>query len=305
MTRADVSANHDLHAGGRVGAVIVTYHPSPQLRDNVAALIRQVDGLMIVDNGSGPDGANLIEEIKATFDCCVVLNEKNLGVAKALNLGIRALTDGGYRFIALFDQDSCVTEGFIESMLASYASVSGAGVERHTCMIVPTYVDRRSGAAMPLMMDHVGNVLTAMTSGSFFPVETFRRCGLFDEAFFVDYVDIEYCLRVSRYGFSILQSPATLFHSLGSLTHHRFGGKNFSATNHSAARRYYITRNRVTLFARYLVSRPGWVRRDLWAMMTETVKILLVEDDRFRKFGYVCLGLWDAALRRTGYRVAL
>jgi hypothetical protein len=40
-------------------------------------------------------------------------------------------------------------------------------------------------------------------------------------------------------------------------------------------------------------------------MLAETAKILLVENDRLRKLTYIGLGLVDASLRRTRYRVEL
>ena len=290
----------------RVGAVIVTYHPSGRLRANIASLRPQVDDLVIVDNGSGAETSTLLEEISSTYECRLIANKTNLGVATALNLGVAELMKTGCAFIALFDQDSCVTDCFIQSMLTTYAAPSCAKEHLRVGMVVPTYVDERSGAAMPLMKDSAGCVLASMTSGSFLPIGTFERCGLFDESLFIDYVDIEYCLRIAQDGFSIVQSPrARLLHSLGALKQHRFATRTFSATNHSAARRYYITRNRATLFARYLTTKPGWVARDLWAMLAETAKILLVENDRLRKLTYIGLGLVDASLRRTRYRVEL
>jgi rhamnosyltransferase len=149
-----------------------------------------------------------------------------------------------------------------------------------------------------------GEILTTMTSGSMMPASAMNEVGPFDESLFMDYVDIEFCLRARRKRMLILQSSAVLFHSLGRTTYHRLFGLAFGATNHSAARRYYITRNRLILLMRYAADWP-WAWREWRAMLFETVKIVLVENNKWRKFRAMAVGTADALTGRVGKRIEL
>lgn len=288
---------------GTVAGIIVTYHPSSILRENVSALRPQVDRLFLVDNGSDSTSRAMLGEISSIADCEVIYCERNLGIAAALNLGIAQAQRRGCSFAALFDQDSHVAEGFIAAMLETYRARSA---DLRLAMVAPDYIDERSGVRIPLPKDKHGLVRVTMTSGSFFPMSTFRQCGAFDEQLFIDQVDTEYCLRVRAQGLSIVQSDsAALLHSLGKLRAYRFLGRTFFVTNHSARRRYYITRNRIILYRRYPTCDPVWLGRDLLALVMDGVKIIVLEKGRAEKLRYTLLGIWHALQGRTGYLVEL
>jgi rhamnosyltransferase len=287
----------------RICAVIVTCNPSGAVLKNVAVLRPQVDALVIVDNGSGDASMAYVEEARRAFECDVILNGHNLGIAAALNLGVRYAESRNHDWVALFDEDSTAVGSFVVSMCK--AREEHASPEK-IAIIVPQYVDRVSSTPMPVTKDRAGNILAGITSGSMIPVEVFRRCGAFDESLFMDYVDHEFCLRVRSMGFSIVQSEeASLLHSLGAMTSHNFLGRKYFTTNHRAARRYYITRNRVWLYKRYLWKDFTWTLKDARSLIAETGKILLVEQDRAPKLRNIVLGISDALRGRMGNRMPL
>src|SRR5271157_41378 len=287
----------------RMGAVIVTYNPSGVVLENVAALRRQVDELVIVDNGSGDAPMAYIDEARRAFECEVILNGRNLGIAAALNIGVRYAESRNCEWVALFDQDSTAVGSFVVSMRRACEKHENPG---KIAIIVPQYVDRESSITMPVTKDRSGNILAGITSGSMMPLKIFRRCGVFDESLFMDYVDHEFCLRVRSMGFEIVQSEeANLLHSLGAMTSHKFLGRKFFTTNHRAARRYYITRNRVWLYKRYFWQDFTWTLKDARSLIAETGKILLVEQDRALKLRNILLGIGDALSGHMGNRIPL
>src|SRR5438105_13217079 len=90
-----------------VCAVMVTYNPEPSFEQNVRDLLPQVGKLIIVDNQSSSVAHALIRQAASTHRVEVIWNERNMGVAGALNRGIhRALATGPYHSIATFDQGS-------------------------------------------------------------------------------------------------------------------------------------------------------------------------------------------------------
>jgi len=285
----------------RVCAVIVTYNPHPTFIDNIAALGPQADHVVVVDNGSSGDTEQRLQALEARQDCTVIRNHQNLGIAAALNLGVKYAIEAGFNWVATFDQDSRVSDGFISQMLETYQQAENP---ENVALIAPSCVDRESGVRIKMLRSRNGEILLAMTSGSMIPSSAIRDVGTFDESLFMDYVDTDFCLRARQKGMLILQSPAVLFHSLGRTTFHSFFGLAFGVTNHSAGRRYYITRNRLLLLRRY-ASDWSWVWREIRAILLQVAKIIFVEDNKWKKFRAMVAGTADALLGKVGKQIEL
>src|ERR1700758_3890276 len=113
------NAEHVIAAGSRqrVCAVIVTYHPSPRMLENFRTAACQVDGMVIVDNGSNADEVDRLRDASHQLGFQLIENRENLGIAEALNQGVRAAKAQGYPWVILFDQDSRINRGFVEQMV--------------------------------------------------------------------------------------------------------------------------------------------------------------------------------------------
>src|ERR1700677_4204944 len=105
-----------------VCAVIITFRPDAAVLENLAPVRPQVGGLVVVDNGSSSEVLAPFHAAAASLDFALIENGRNLGIAAALNEGVRWAWSQGFEYVALFDQDSTVTEGFIQAMLAEYES---------------------------------------------------------------------------------------------------------------------------------------------------------------------------------------
>jgi len=285
----------------RVCAVIVTYNPRPTFIENITAVAAQVGYVVVVDNGSSGDTEPHLQKLESRQGYKVIRNRQNLGIAAALNLGVKHAMEAGFDWIATFDQDSRVSDGFISQMLETYQL---AAHPEKVAIIAPTCVDSGSGNRIKVLRSCNGEILVAMTSGSMMPSSAIWDAGAFDENLFMDYVDVEFCLRVRKKGMLILQSPAVLFHSLGCINFHSFFGLAFGVTNHSAGRRYYITRNRLRLLVRYAADWP-WTWRESRAMFFDTAKIVFMEDNKWKKFRAVVAGTADALLGHMGKQIEL
>jgi rhamnosyltransferase len=283
-----------------VCAVIVTYNPQPTLTTNVLALARQVGQVTVIDNGS-PDGAEKrLHELQSNFGCKVIWNQANLGIAVALNLGVKYAMESGFDWVCTFDQDSLISDGFISKMLEAYED---APSREMVALIVPRYIDRESGMTERLKQCR-GEILAAMTSGSLIPLSVIQKLGFFDESLYMDAVDIEFCLRARRNGMVILQSPAVLLHSLGRTKYYRLFGLRFGVTNHSAGRRYYMTRNRLRLLMRYAAD-WRWSWRESRTMLVEVLKVLFAEQNKWKKILAMAAGIADAVRGKVGKQVEL
>ena len=285
-------------------AVVVTYNPDGGLAARLAALRAQVEAVVVIDNGSvNLDG---IAAAARSSGCRLVENGRNLGIAAALSQAAGMAVDGGYEWLATFDQDSSVRPGSIAGMLEVYRSHPARD---RIGVISLSHRDRATGRDYHLPWDILAegeawrSVRSAITSGNLIPVRTFERVGRFDDRLFIDSVDHEFCLRCRASGLLIIECRRqVLDHAKGDATEHRFLGLKVPSSNHSASRRYYIARNQLELFRRFALVDPAWVCLSAFLLACEAVIILLYETDRRAKFAAMIAGARDAVLRRFGPR---
>jgi rhamnosyltransferase len=280
---------------------MVVYNPDSTLEQNIRALLNEVARLVVVDNCSEPSVRSRIAALAATCSFEVIWNKENIGLAAGLNTGIRlALANEQYQWIATFDQDSRVFPGFGTAMLAAQAACP---FRKKVAMIAPHHLlTPEVGHETP---PHDGlqfqEITAALQSGSLFSRSALKDVGLFDESFFIDYVDFEFCLRLRKHGFRLIEATeAPIYHRVGTPTRHRFLGISCTVFNHSPLRRYYAARNRLRVYWRYVLSDPRWICHDIWSWFKEIVKLVLFESNRLEKLAFVARGGWDAIRGRGG-----
>jgi len=283
----------------KVCGVLVTYHPSLEVIDNIHGICDQIDALVVVDNGSTNEELESLREASRARGFCLIENHENLGIAEALNQGGRWARSHSYPWVLFFDQDSRVTDGFVDSLLKTW--------RRHphrdrVITVQPRHVDPSQATPQPLIRRGDNVLLCSMTSGSLMPVWAFDVVGWFDSEFFIDYVDIEYSLRARERGYLIVESQETvLYHVVGDpVPQSRFGIFSFRPCNHNATRHYYMMRNRIVTMRRYLFKFPRWGMVDLLASSREIAKMLLGEENRRRKLDAMRRGAIDGIAGRMG-----
>jgi rhamnosyltransferase len=293
-------ARHTEMTAARVCAVVVTFQPPPAVAENLTQVRPQVEGLVVVDNGSTSASLEPLHAAMRGLKGTLLENGANLGIAAALNAGVRWAKSQGFDCVVLFDQDSTVTPGFIAGIQSAY---TGHPTPEKIAIVMPRYMDKVHGTVR--RSSHIaadGAPLEVMTSGSFIPVSIFDACGGFREDFFIDQVDHEFGFRVREHGFIVVVSnEAILFHAPGAPRAHSFFGlMKFSATHHNAMRRYYMTRNGIVMVRRYWNIHPVWSRSVAKALFVLPVQILLAETDKWRKVRNMFLGAVDACRDRLG-----
>lgn len=286
-------------AENNVCAVVVTFQPLQEVLDNLVKIRVQVGGLVVVDNGSKEDALDWLSAASYKMDFTLIRNGENLGIATGLNIGICWAQSHGYDYTALFDQDSSVTEGFIGAMLRFYDSNPQGD---KIAILVPRYVDKRSGYLLPARYAHGEGLQVAMCSGSLIPISLFRRYGMFEDDFFIDYVDYEYCLRV-RSGGSLIEEceNAVLMHAPGNPQTYYWGRLPLiTSANYSATRRYYIERNMIATVTKYWKKYPVLCGTMFFNSIKDCVKVILVEDNKWEKISASSMGLLDGFRGRMG-----
>jgi rhamnosyltransferase len=286
-----------------VCAVVVTYFPGFQCAENLVSIADQVKQLIIVDNGSTPECFSPVEHAARRLDAIVVKLERNLGIAAALNIGLRFANAHGFRWLATFDQDSRLPQGMIQEMFR----VLGSHPDTDKVAIIAARVfDENTGFEYTLPGDELLTeswraLRLAITSGNLVNVPTALAVGGFDESLFIDLVDFEFCIRLRNNGFIILEARrAKLLHSIGRLQFRRFFFLRVLITNHSPIRRYYIARNQMILCRKYWKVETAWVLRNIFHFLPRTMWIFLYEKQPIAKFSMTLRGIIDGARNVRG-----
>ncbi len=247
-----------------IHAVVVTFNADPTLLEELLQKIAaQVERTVVVDNGSEISPSVTIKRIDSKSAIDLIELEENYGLGVAQNTGIRKAAEHGAQFVIIFDQDSDPSEDMVEKLLAAHGQKTDEGYQ--VAAVGPRFVDERNAdlsafvklrglrlRKMPCREAHgIIEVDHLISSGSLISVSTIEQVGMMREDLFIDYVDIEWCLRAKLYGYVCFGvCNAQMKHSLGErpMAHH-----GSTHTNHSPMRQYYIFRNRVFLY------KQGWI----------------------------------------------
>jgi len=279
----------------KIVGVVVAFNPDvAQIRLTVQALAGQVETVFLLDNSD--NGANVAAQLADFPTLRYIGNNGNQGIAQALNRALHEAKADGAGWLLTLDQDSSLPAGYVGS-LATYLDdrVDGARIGVLGAAFSSSSDDGNQPAAPS------GEVEYLITSGNLLNVDAALSVGGFREDFFIDYVDVEMCFRLRRRGFKVVQHPSLIFaHELGAIKRSRFLRWSFVASHHSAARRYYMTRNRLVFYAEYFGSHRQFVLTDATHMLKEIFKIFLVEDRKLVKVKAITLGIVDVVRGKMG-----
>lgn len=287
-----------------VVAVVPTFRPDETLIERLDALSAQVNTVIVVDDGSPLDSREILDRVEpAGYQ--LVRSTQNRGIAAALNTGVRLALERNADFVLTMDQDSALPADYVAACLRAFALADPATRLGVVCS------DRINGEpSIPerYTAEGLGIVREAIQSGFLISAECLRECGLFDERLFIDCVDTEFCLRIAERGYSIAVGPGTdITHSLGERAPLRpFGvpirrnGQQVSYQYHGPVRRYFIARNNVDLFLRYLRLKPRWVVSALRREIPPALTTIIAGPQRTRQFLATVIGATHGLVRKRG-----
>ena len=293
-----------------VFAIVITFNPdSSMLSGLIGALHPQVVDIVIIDNGSNPDCVKLIQDLVARYSVDLVLLEKNIGIAAAQNVGIAHLNKLGAKYVILFDHDSKPSDNMVEILFSVMKKKEQAGIK--VAALGPRYFDRRqknhSSSFVEIKNFQVrqqscakGKVVPVsfvISSGSIISMETLSKVGGMLDDLFIEYVDVEWCLRASQLGYlSFGVCDAFMEHDLGDS---RISYMGKSIPLHSPLRHYFLFRNAVWLYRKdYLPLQ--WKVSDALRLFLKYGFYSLYGKPRLAHLRMMSKGIWHGLNGRVG-----
>jgi rhamnosyltransferase len=281
-----------------VCAVIVAFHPDNEFKSRLADLLHQVNALVVVDNTPAEARQHSIALPPAVGKQVLLIeNRDNLGVATALNQGLRQALEWGCDWLLTLDQDSRCYPDMVQTLLNVKATCVPPSV-----VIGGNYLDTRNGKTkVPVGED--GEFLeqkTVITSGCLVDARFALAIGGFREDYFIDQLDHEYCLRVRANGGRVVISrKPVMTHSVGEADGVWLPLLGY-LPNHSPLRKYYVARNSLVTIASYWRRESDWCLRRGGRLFLGLFLMALLEDQRWAKVRAFLAGVADAMVGRMG-----
>ncbi|MEQ0777177.1 glycosyltransferase family 2 protein [Paraburkholderia tropica] len=286
------------------GTVVVFYRPDAECVAR-ANRLASFGVCVVVDNTE-----KVLEAAALGLDPRIVYiaNGANLGIATAINQGVETLIARGCSSAILFDQDSEPSPQLLSALPQTLERARAGG--ENVALVGPAYEDARLGGIAPfvrfglLRLQRVPpqgeapmEVDFLITSGSCINLASWSSIGPMDDALFIDFVDLEWCVRARRHGYSVLGAPALrLAHSLGGEPVRVFGR---AYPGHGAVRHYYQFRNAIALMKRGYMP-WSWKSTELVKLPGRLFIYGLFMAPRAEHLGMALLGVWHGLTGKLG-----
>jgi len=288
----------------RIAAVVATYNRCQWLRGCLSALLKQtrpLDRIIVVDNASTDETPKMLAE---SYPQVTVLRlNKNAGSSGGVEAGMRAAIEDGCDWVWVMDDDAepvpdalaelCHYVGTpgLTALACLKVDPQGRPLLEHRGRFVFDQLPRRIiepvtadvvRAPRPIDIDHCSFV------GLLVHAEAARSVGYPDPRLFLQFDDVEYCIRLRRHG-KILLVPTSriIHHEPGgeAIRHRRLLGLPYEQVPASQYwKRYFTYRNFVWLSRKH-GTRRAWVHLELIGLyLFLALGVLLFEDRRVRRW---------------------
>lgn len=302
----------------RVLAVVVTFHPDQaMLRALLDRLAQQVGEILVVDNNLAADDS-VWETLKDLGgwnpQVRIIRLGDNRGIAHAFNVGLEVAASEGFSHVLLSDQDSRPDRNMVEGLLQAEARMVARGCK--VAAVGPVYQDEVTGITFPVQVKEAGRpfytrkhvsaehpdvaTLSLISSGTLIRSEVLEAVGGMLEPLFIDYVDVEWCLRAIARGYVVVATnDAVMHHRRGDecLSVWFFGWRPFNG--YGATRLYYQFRNFVYL-ARLSYVPWHWKIRASWYWLGNLYANALFGRERWKSVVAMFRGITDGVRGRMG-----
>lgn len=272
--------------------LIVTYHSDTLRLQGILSRLATQCSVVICDNSESPRQAHAISECVERIGVLYFWMGKNVGIARAQNIGIEYCWEHGAERVLLLDDDSMPCEEIVHKLEAALDRTGSGRV------VV--------GARAVCGGRDISNVRTKsdltvcrdlMSSGSLICKSVFALVGPFDERLFIDGVDFDWGWRAQSLGVRLyLSSDATIEHRLG-IGRLKLG--MFGIRIPASVRHYYQCRN-VLILMRRRYTPWKWRLRQAFRVPIKLLFIAVASPERRERIGYAISGICDAIRGHTG-----
>ena len=284
-------------------SIVITFKP---ILKNLKKILQEhqtnFSNIIIVNNSP-----EISLDIFKSKQVCIINNQSNIGLASALNIGIIEAKKQGAKMVAFFDQDTELHENFTKDMLYymnHYSANKPVAVyspvfHNHVINETAKHINFKPFRLIRGLVDESDYAQPhyVITSGSIIQMEALDDIGLMREELFIDFVDIEWCLRARKQGYEIVAiNKVMIDHYLGDYAVYVMG---HHYPIHSPLRMYYYFRNAIYLY-RLRKIEYNWKVVDGARNLFRFLFYMLFVKNRRAYFKYIIKGYYHGLIKRMG-----
>lgn len=278
-----------------VGGIIITFNPDERFNERVAAIAEQVTRLIIVDNAS--TRPLVLGQAFAEGRITIIQNNMNLGVATALNQGVRQLQRERFEWALTFDQDTLIEPTFVNEMVLLFSAYPD---REKLAVIGAGYCAENEFYENGIVRGSYTEQKTVITSGSLVSIAAYNCIGGFLEALFIDHVDHEFCLSAWSNGYKVIRGRVPIMrHVIGKEKSFGFRKLSFTVSIHPPIRYYYRYRNPFILLRRHIMCHPSWLVKMILKKTIILIPIIVLSSDRLAIMSNAFRGFVDGVKSRS------
>lgn len=275
----------------KIAGIVILFYPDNKVKNNINSFLNDIDTLYVIDNTPNVVNKNILPK----SDKIIYLPQyDNIGVAKALNIAAKKAIEDGYDWLLTMDQDSKFKDNSVNDMIDYILKNDCSNVG----IVTPWHVIN-TGVVKP--NERIDYPFEVMTSGNLLNLTIYKKIGGFKDWYFIDDVDIEYCMNLQKNKYKIVRlNYVELKHNLGDIQVKHILGRNFVCSNHSALRRYYMTRNTYYLCKEYETIFPEYCKFLKRGLRGQFKNIVLFEKNKYKKIKNMIRGYNDYKKNKIG-----
>ena len=270
-----------------IASIIVLYKHSNAILSDVIRKINDSSAIIILINNDTNTQIDL--EIINNQKVNIINNVRNEGTAKGYNQGIKYALKNNIKHVLLLDQDSIPYNGLIDILMAHKDLEDVAiGTSYHEYDVYK----KNKNTFQNIDLD-ISTITTKFIigSGTLFRLDYFLEIGLFDENYYIDYYDTEWCLRADVKGFNLSKIKNKLmFHKIGE-NKKRIFGKNIHIHN---PERYYFKFKSSMMLIKNNQYPLKWRVIELTKLIFKFFLYPFFSKKKLLTFKFILLGIYDS-----------
>lgn len=270
-------------------AVVVSFNGGKKTLETIDRLKGHVGRIQIVDNASSNEDITLLKTVVDNKKVFFTQFYENKGIGVALNHGIDVARENGFDWLLTMDQDSLVSEFFIDNYCLALNENSNL-----VCLTPNISINGLKSELEDSFVDY------AITSGNLVRMNVFDDIGPYNEELFIDCIDFDFSLRLRNAGHKIKRIESSLMvHELGEARKlPKIVGRFY--VRHSPVRRYYMFRNLLYMIEMHSFKFPFFIAKLLVTHVILFIFIPFYDKHPLVSFKFVFQGLRDYFFRRMG-----
>ena len=215
----------------RVAIVVPNWNGADLLKDCLDSLLLQSFNnitVIVVENGSVDSSLDILKRYGKKIT--VLEQQKNLGFAGGVNVGIKFAISNNFQYVGLFNNDAVADKHWVKNLMSVFDANKNIGIVTSKILIegskrLDSTGDWYTTTGMPFprgrgeidngQYDNKTTVFGASGGASLYKTALFQDIGLFDEDFFAYYEDVDISFRAQLRGWQVRYQPiAVAYHKL-------------------------------------------------------------------------------------------